>query len=262
MNTTADLAPVAGRATPGSTAVAWQIERLARVDSTNALAATRTAWTAVVAEEQTAGRGRHGRHWVSDRGGLWLSAVVPTPGLAADWQVLPLAAGWAALTALRELGVHPLRLRWPNDLMVGRAKLAGLLVERFHPDRAVIGLGLNLANNPAAADPALAGQTMRLADLLSPPPPRDTVLAVLLHHLALAHAHLAHGRFPQLRAQLESAWHCGAVELQLERDPAPLRAQFIGVDDDGRVVVRDAAGLRHAFAATEIRLLRELDIPS
>lgn len=262
MFSTATLAPVAAPATPGNAAVAWHIERLTRVDSTNAVAAHRSAWTAVVADEQTAGRGRHGRHWVSDRGGLWLSAVLPTPGPADTWRVLPLAAGWAALTGLRALGVRSLRLRWPNDLMVGRAKLAGLLVERFRADCAVVGLGVNLVNNPSAADPALAGHATRLADLVAPAPSPEAVLATLLARLALAQDYLAHGRFDVLRADLDAAWHRGEVELRLETTAAALRAQFAGVDDHGRVLVRDRAGHLHAFAATEIRLLRELDFPS
>jgi BirA family biotin operon repressor/biotin-[acetyl-CoA-carboxylase] ligase len=92
----------------------WTVHEFAEVTSTNALAAHLPPWSAVRADEQTAGRGRSGRPWVSDRGGLWLSAVVPTPGDPAVWALLPLATGWALLTVLHELEVAGARLRWPD----------------------------------------------------------------------------------------------------------------------------------------------------
>ena len=158
--------PSAARALDG-----WTLHEWDEVSSTNLAAAALPPWSAVRAEVQRAGRGRQGRPWVSDRGGLWFSAVLPTPGNTAPWALLPLAAGWAVLSAVRELGLSTARLRWPNDILVDRRKLAGILVDKFSSDAAVVGIGLNVFNHPAAADPALVDQAICLADLLPAPPP-------------------------------------------------------------------------------------------
>jgi BirA family biotin operon repressor/biotin-[acetyl-CoA-carboxylase] ligase len=100
---------------PGKIVEDWTVWEYDSVTSTNLVAAELPAWSAVRAETQTAGRGRFQRKWVSDRGGLWLSAVVPTP--SPNGRILPLLAGVAVCDVLYGLGVRHLRLRWPNDVM-------------------------------------------------------------------------------------------------------------------------------------------------
>ena len=101
----------------------WQLEVHHEVASTNDLARALTAWKAVRAERQTAGRGRFGRSFVSDPGGLWISAVVPATGDPAQWNGFSLMVGCHLLRMLAQLGVPAVRLRWPNDLMTGSKKL-------------------------------------------------------------------------------------------------------------------------------------------
>ncbi len=94
----------------------------------------------VVADEQAAGRGRHGRLWLSPTGGLYATFIVPHDRLIA------LRAGLAASRALEAVSV-PVRLRWPNDLVVGEKKLGGILIETAH-DLALVGVGINLVESP------------------------------------------------------------------------------------------------------------------
>src|SRR5579859_3257989 len=101
-----------------STFESWTLQEYQAVSSTNLVAAALPAWTAVRADTQTAGRGRFQRTWISDQGGLWLSAVVPLNQDDLLRRALPLAAGLAICDALRHLGVHGFRLRWPNDVLV------------------------------------------------------------------------------------------------------------------------------------------------
>src|SRR5438874_11399662 len=109
----------------------WTMHDYAVVSSTNLVAASLPAWHAVRAETQPAGRGRFQRRWVSDLGGLWLSAVVPVPAKSASSGLLPLLAGLAVAEALVRIGVAEIRMRWPNDLLVGQGKLGGLLLDQF-----------------------------------------------------------------------------------------------------------------------------------
>src|ERR1039458_118314 len=161
----------------------WHLHELALATSTNLVAANLSAGEAVRADRQTAGRGRFQRGWVSDQGGLWLSAVVPTAPKAADARALPLAGGLAVCDALRSIGLQPFRLRWPNDVLVHDRKLAGLLVDQFVPGRAVAGIGLNVFNQPETHDPGLKNQTARLADLMAAPPDLPHLTQVVLADL-------------------------------------------------------------------------------
>ena len=239
----------------------WLLDVRPETASTNQIAAHLPAWHAVRADIQTAGRGRTGRHWVSDAGGLWLSAVLPCPGARETWAMLPLAAGWAMIAALADLGVSGLRLRWPNDILVRRRKLAGLLVERHTPDTAVVGVGLNVFNHPEAASPALRDATTRLADL-TPLADHDleSVAAIVLRSLAHAHALLLAGDFPRIASDLNGSWgEPRLVALTLAGRPAAVIGLFTGIDDQGRLRLRDRAGRVHAYDATQVAHLRELE---
>ncbi|MFH1500173.1 MAG: biotin--[acetyl-CoA-carboxylase] ligase [Verrucomicrobiota bacterium] len=236
----------------------WTLHLHTKAVSTNDLAAPLAGWHAVIADRQSGGRGRHRRAWVSDEGGLWLSAVLPTPGPAADWAILPLAAGWAVRAALADLGVFNIRLRWPNDLMAGRAKLAGILVERYRADTAVVGLGLNLTNRPETHDTALAGQTARLADLLNPPPPRAVVLDAILTRLAHAQHLIADRSAADFLPALNTAWTGARVAIDLDGRAAPLVGRLTAVDAAGRLQLDADDGVRHHLSPLQVARLREV----
>ena len=230
------------------------------VASTNPIAGQLAAWHAIRAGTQTAGRGRTGRRWVSDEGGLWLSAVLPCPGPRSRWKILPLAAGYAVICALEEFGVTGLRLRWPNDIMIGSKKLAGLLVERFTDDTAVVGLGLNIFNYPEKTDPALAAQTARLADLLLGDYSIDDVAGLILRELAQTHARILADGFGPVADALNRAWlQQRLVTVTLNGLRLPFNGSFEGVDDQGRLKLVLGCGGVRLYEPTEVALLREIE---
>ncbi len=259
---TATLDPQPGKAALADDPTAftgWFLEVLPEVDTTNRVAATLPPWHAVRADTQTAGRGRTGRIWTSDRGGLWLSAVVPCPGPRERWALLPLAVGWALGEALRKAGVRGLRLRWPNDLLVGKRKLAGLLMERHSAHTAVVGLGLNVFNDPEHADASLRDTTIRLADLVAlSHRDLDDVSALALHAIARAHQALLAGDFPKIAAALNQAWRePRRVALTLAGRAEPVIGDFLGIDSAGDLRLR-ADGVVSTHNSTQVALLREL----
>jgi BirA family biotin operon repressor/biotin-[acetyl-CoA-carboxylase] ligase len=132
--------------------------------------------TVLVAEYQTAGRGRLGRSWQAPPGtGLAVSMLLRPSVPANRWPWLPLLAGVAVVEALHAHPGTETVLKWPNDVLLGSKKLAGVLVERVDGPAgaaAVVGVGLNLTAAPAGAVSLLAAG---FADV-----PRDDVLAVLL----------------------------------------------------------------------------------
>ena len=123
------------------------------LDVAHRIAAEAPSGTLVIADQQTAGRGRQGRRWASAPGaGIWLTLIErPTDARALD--VLSLRCGLRAAEALEPLAVGPIALKWPNDLHCAGRKLAGILIEtRWRgtaPDWVAIGFGLNVL------DPAL-----------------------------------------------------------------------------------------------------------
>jgi BirA family biotin operon repressor/biotin-[acetyl-CoA-carboxylase] ligase len=236
----------------------WTLHEFAEVTSTNLLAAHLPAWSAVSAAVQTAGCGRTGRRWVSDEGGLWLSAVVPTPGDPSLWALLPLAAGWAVCGAARDLGIQTARLRWPNDILVGRRKLAGVLVDRFSADSAVVGIGLNVSNQPAAFDEALTTEVTRLADLLPVTPSRAGLLVRLLAALTREHQRIEAGDCAGLCRDLNAAWVHRQVQVTLAAGQGAIHGHFEGIDSHGRLLLRDAVGELRALPAHQVELFREI----
>lgn len=150
------------------------MESHAEIDSTNARAlewasAGAPHGATVIAEKQSAGRGRYGRPWVGGEGESLLFSVVVRPGVDPEqFGLIPLAAGLAVRDACQSLpGLPAPRLKWPNDLLIERRKCAGILVESVipagAPPWAVVGIGLNV-NQMEFPDPlADLATSLRLA---------------------------------------------------------------------------------------------------
>jgi BirA family biotin operon repressor/biotin-[acetyl-CoA-carboxylase] ligase len=146
-----------------------RVELFASVSSTldvaNAIAESAPAGTLIIADEQTAGRGRLGRAWTSERGaGLWVT-LIERPEDAVALEVMSLRCGLYAAEALDALSGAPIAVKWPNDLYVRGRKLAGVLIEtRWRasaPEWVAIGFGLNVATPPVDSAIGLAQGTTR-----------------------------------------------------------------------------------------------------
>jgi BirA family biotin operon repressor/biotin-[acetyl-CoA-carboxylase] ligase len=145
---------------------------------------------ACLAESQHAGRGRRGRFWVSPPGGnIYLSLLWPFDTDPSALGSLGLAIGVAGLRALREAGVEGCGIKWPNDLLHGGRKLAGILLElngrSAGPSTVIVGLGLNAAMPRSGAE-GIDQPWVDLAGILGAPPPRNRLAGRLLHHLIAA----------------------------------------------------------------------------
>ncbi|HVH95253.1 MAG TPA: biotin--[acetyl-CoA-carboxylase] ligase [Nocardioidaceae bacterium] len=152
----------------------WRVEVVEESPSTNAAVAERAragepAGLVVVAEHQSAGRGRLGRSWVTPpRTALTVSLLVEPDAVPVErWPWLPLLTGLAAVDAVRRTTGLAVTLKWPNDVLVGDRKLAGILtqrIERRDGAVAVVGVGLNVSSAhedlpvPTATSLALEGR--------------------------------------------------------------------------------------------------------
>ena len=168
------------------------IERLARVDSTQAEARRRLELgeaprhLVLVADEQTAGRGRRGHKWFARaQSSLMFSAVLAPPTIERPARFLLLVAV-AAARALESCGCAGISIKWPNDLFVGDRKLGGLIAEQVRgPEGSalLLGVGLNLSAPEPPMPPEIARRSSH-ANLAPGFDTRDRVLAALLEQLS------------------------------------------------------------------------------
>lgn len=236
----------------------WHLWEYDEVTSTNLIAATLEPWHAVRADTQTAGRGRFQRQWVSDPGGLWLSAVVPVETNSTAWRLLPLVAGLAVCEVLRDLGVPNLRLRWPNDVLSDNRKISGLLIDQFRAGRAVVGIGVNVANHPEVRDGKLNGAVTRLADFVATPPSLSDLAEQILIALKATWKTALDGDAAQLLPRINALWNLPR-RVEVDLDGPILRGDFRGVDAAGRLLLCDDSNRFHQLEPQEVRLLRDTD---
>ena len=240
------------------------VEILPRSPSTNQVVADRARAGAreglvVVAEHQTAGRGRLDRTWVTPpRAALTLSALLtPTAVPAKRWPWLPLLTGVAVAKAVRRLGGVP-ALKWPNDVLMADRKLAGILVERVErPDRAggaaVVGIGMNVSTT---AEELPATATSLLLEGIAAD--RDLVLTALLEELAgLYESWRDTGGEPgPLRAAYLAVSGTVGTRVRVELPGGTrLVGEAVDIDEGGRLVVAEH-GRRHRLAAGDVVHLR------
>ena len=234
----------------------WTLHEADTLGSTNDYARDLPPWHAIRAARQTAARGRHGRRWDSGEGGLWTSIVLPLDPPDRGWSAFPLAAGLAVVSTLRGLGLMQARLRWPNDVLVGSKKICGILMERFTSDRVVVGLGLNVSNNPAASDPALAAIATSLADELPIAPPIEEIYHDLLVALRVLHGRVAEEGFAVLADDINRHWG-GTRLVELHVANQVLRGPVRGIDTRGDLLV-ETHGHPVSHSAPHVQLMREI----
>jgi BirA family biotin operon repressor/biotin-[acetyl-CoA-carboxylase] ligase len=217
-------------------------------------------WSVVLADEQTAGRGRHGRSWASPRGGLYLSVLL-RPSLAADRAaLLPLAVAVASCDALEELGLRA-QIKWPNDLVVGGRKLGGILVEASSDggrlESAIVGIGFNLDLGEDTLPAGLRGaSTSFRAETGRAVSPLDAA-AVVLARLTVWYAALARderGRMLSAWRERSASWWGSAVEVRCGE--SVLRGIARDVDHRGALLLDLADGSTVALLSGEARELR------
>lgn len=206
----------------------------------------------VTAAEQSTGRGRHGRIWQSPRGGAWMSIVWPMHKAPPDYAATSLVAAIAVMRALHEVApqcASDLQIKWPNDLLLGGRKVAGILCEQclgggeFRPGALIIGVGINVAfetaqlrgrlRHPATTLRAVAGRSLAV----------DDVIAAVTRHLleamtAFEAVGLSHSLLSELRSHLA---YVGTVQSWGAAGRV-VKGRVRGVDAVGRLLLDSESG--------------------
>jgi len=189
--------------------------------------------TLIVAETQSAGRGREGKKWESDRGGVFLTYLSRNPGIDAA-QVLSIRVGLALRAALEPFSDTRLVLKWPNDIFAGDGKVAGVLAEtRWRagaPEWTAIGIGINLVAPEGVAN--AAGLNANTAHL-------DVLLKVV----------------PRIREAAEAVGALSREEVQEYMQHDMLRGKrvskpgsgvVVGISEEGELVISNDDGIQTA----------------
>jgi BirA family biotin operon repressor/biotin-[acetyl-CoA-carboxylase] ligase len=247
--------------------VGCQLYVLREVDSTNAQARRLARGgapdgTAVLAEGQTAGRGRRGQPWFSPSGVNLYASVLLRPSLRPrDLGLFSLLPSLALADAVREAGAMP-AIKWPNDVLVHDKKVGGSLMECAlrgeEIDYVILGVGVNLNVDPEVLRGALGPSgafATSLAAAVGHEIDRNAFAAAFLNHLdRRLDGWTTEGPSAVLRAWQERDILTGR-RVEVRGRDARFEAWVVGLDPSGGLRVRDTLGHHHLLTSEEVRLL-------
>lgn len=242
-----------------------RLDLLETTDSTNAevmrqLAQGAGAGLVCSAEQQSAGRGRRGRHWVSPFArNLYLSLAWEYQQGAAALEGLSLAVGVGVARALAASGLPPVQLKWPNDILHQGAKLGGILLEMTGDAagacQVVVGVGLNVAM-PAHAARDIEQEWTDIQTLSGGKHPgRSQLLAALLNELLPLLAEFENDGFSTWRQQWTALDAFAGEAVVVHTGGTPLTGIALGVDDRGALQLETNYGIKSLYGG-EISLRR------
>ncbi len=246
------------------TAPHLRLEVVGECASTNSVVSGRAALGAAhglvyACEHQSAGRGRRGNRWISGpAGGLTFSLLWRFASGAGRLAGLSLAVAAVAAHALERLGIHSVRVKWPNDLYSHGGKLGGILVEASGeaggPSAVVIGVGINVRLDPSLRQ-GIGQPATDLATCAAVIPSRTDLLVVLLEHLAEALERFSREGFAAFRDEWlrRHDWQNREVVLSLA-DTRVAEGRIVGVAEDGALMLASSLGEIRRYHSGELSL--------
>lgn len=206
----------------------------------------------VIAEEQSAGRGRLDRAWESPpRAGVLMSMLVRPDVPAAQFPLLPLLTAVAVVEAVRGVAELPARVKWPNDVLIDGAKLGGILLERAASGAAIVGIGLNVTTRvdelpvDTATSVQVAGGVTDRESLI-----KEILRAFERRYVTYKTANGDAGSvLPAYRELCDTLGRDVVVQLP---DGASARGIATAVNEGGMLVVRQPDGVERAWSAGDV----------
>ncbi|MGC4114432.1 MAG: biotin--[acetyl-CoA-carboxylase] ligase [Myxococcales bacterium] len=217
--------------------------------------------TVVVADQQTQGRGRNGRSWISPPGtNLYLSLLLRPDVPPAHAPELTLVAAVAVCEALRDAGCERARIKWPNDVEIGGRKACGILTEMSADahgvDFVVVGIGVdvNMQAEELPAEIKDIATSVRMA--LGKPYPRARLLARLLERFESWLDRYEDEGFAVIRARWTSLSSTVGARVRVQRDGQWVEGRADSIDEAGHLIVRTESGALEKVVAGDVEHLR------
>ncbi len=222
----------------------------------------------VLTANQTAGRGRMGRHWQSDVGGLTCSWVLERPRNATNQQPVPvgrlaIATAIAVFHTLAQwLGREKLKVKWPNDILVAEQKICGILIESVIGPTPidVIGIGINVNLRPlpelnkcrsASETNEPLRKTTSVLDQLGHSVALTEVLTTL-HQQLIQNTRRLENSWEELRQDYQSQMFGKQYWMRLETPQGPAEGKCLGIDDQGALIIETMLGPRVIVAGSVV----------
>jgi len=202
----------------------------------------------VLAEEQTGGRGRRARSWSSPPyAGIYASLILRPSVPASRAALFTFMAAVAVADGLKEVASVPARIKWPNDVMVGARKIAGILGEVRGSDpeirELVVGFGINVNHAPEDFPADLRGRATSVRVETGAPAERASILAHVLEGLERRYGRLLRGEASELLQEWKALSALPPGRRVVVQGPeGRVEGSVAGVDDEGALLLRDAEG--------------------
>jgi BirA family transcriptional regulator, biotin operon repressor / biotin---[acetyl-CoA-carboxylase] ligase len=216
--------------------------------------------TVVVAEEQTAGRGRLRRRWHSPSGlGIWMSVVLRPEVGSETAPGMTLCASVAVAKAVRSLYPVDVSLKWPNDVMVKGKKLCGILTEmkasRRNVDFVVCGIGMNVNQTPEDFPVELREGAVSIMMATGKRVDRAELLAAMLEHLEEQYRKFCREGVASSLDEWRSMCPLFGKRVRIKGRREAVEGIFFNIDDNGALVLRLDSGIHRSFLAGDVELV-------
>lgn len=212
--------------------------------------------TVVLAETQTGGRGRFGKDWVSPEGvGIWASIILhPAPYLREGDGVIPfsLACSVAVANAIRKVTGLKSSIKWPNDVLLNRKKVAGILVE-ISGGSIIVGVGINVNQErfPGSLEDSATSLMMESGGEVS----RISVIREVLHQLECYYALLMEKGFAPVIDEMRNLSAVFGKQVVVSSNGKRYAGEAVDLDTDGALLIRLDSGIRVRVVTGSVRIL-------
>jgi BirA family biotin operon repressor/biotin-[acetyl-CoA-carboxylase] ligase len=238
--------------------------RFESVGSTNDVAKTLAKkglpeGTVVIAKMQEQGRGRRNKKWISPSGGLWFSVILRRKISPSCMPLIPLAAGVSIARTIRRLYQIDVALKWPNDVMAGTRKIAGILTETsstIDDCYAVVGFGINVNNSYKSMPTQLRNEMISLYDLLGSEVNIDQLMQESLKEFSQVYAKILTNNLGDVVRDWKMLTNMLGQPILVYEDKAPFEASALDLESDGALLIQTKDGALRRLHSGNISIRR------
>ncbi|MDI6704077.1 MAG: biotin--[acetyl-CoA-carboxylase] ligase [bacterium] len=214
--------------------------------------------TLVIAERQTKGKGRIGRRWVSPFGGIWMSLILRPRVSPADASRLTLLSSLAVCKSIKKVVGLPVFLKWPNDVLIGKKKVCGILTEMDSEldliNFVIVGIGINVNMDMNVFPEGLQKTATSIKEELGKDIKRIDLLKSLLEELERLYLLFTEGKFSWILKEWKGYDCIFGHDVEVATLGEIIKGRAMGVDEDGALIIKGLNGATKRILSGDVRL--------